>query len=441
MDIHFNNGIKVDYTPLPKKNKTQTSKYCIFIKFVIYQNGLPVFQPYTISTGLNIEIADWSSGKIIGRGLKAKVADKRLDDYLLEAEKLLHELSLRTISSCSDLLAEIQANAKQRITGRAQRGMKQAKLSILKQHGYGDIMKRLFEERNLSKGRRRGYETGFKRLNEYFNNKIPPINTISDTDLEAFKAWFLKTHKSKSDSNGNGAVDYLSKIAAVFKYALRIKAITVSPLPPLFRGQWKDGNRKPLTEEECLAIIALDDSKLSMTQQVAKYCLLVQLLSGMGYGDMEEMTLDNLKYDNNECKHYIEKERNKTNVKFKVFLTDGALYAVNKLKELSGNDHKPFNLPTIDYSLRMYKEIGKAANVKTHITTYTMRHTFAVNFMENDGQLEDLQKILGHTNIKTTGIYGKISNKRLVRKTQELQQKSKMHQLPTINKKTILKAV
>ena len=83
--------------------------------------------------------------------------------------------------------------------------------------------------------------------------------------------------------------------------------------------------------------------------------------------------------------------------------------------------------------------LGEKADVKTNITTYTLRHTFAVNHMENDGRLEDLQKYLGHTELKTTGIYGKISNKRLSNKIKELEGKSKMHQLQPIQNK--LKAV
>jgi site-specific recombinase XerD len=77
----------------------------------------------------------------------------------------------------------------------------------------------------------------------------------------------------------------------------------------------------------------------------------------------------------------------------------------------------------------MYKEIGIKAGIITNITTYTMRHTFSVDYMNNDGRLEDLAEMLGHANLKTTRIYGKISEKRLAGKTKHLESKSKMHQL------------
>lgn len=441
MNININNGISVDTSLTPKKNyKTDKDTYSIFIKFTPYQNGIS-HKPHLVSTGIKVKTCDWKSGHVTAKTPIAKRDEQTLNKIELEADTMLRELSLKRVSSISALMAEIEMNAGQRLTGKAQKGTKEEKISMLKEYSYENIMNRLFADRNISVGRRRGYNRSFNLLKEYFKGDIPTMDVISDTDLDGFKIWFKKHHKSKPDSNGNGVTDYLSKIAAVFKYALKLKVISISPLPEKFRGSWQDGNRKPLTEEECLSIIELSDLKLSNTQQVAKYCLLVQLLSGMGYGDMEKVKHEHIKYDNNEKKYFIEKERNKTNVKFKVFLTAGALQAVNKLRELTGDENMPFNLPTIDYSLRVYKEIGGLAGVKTHITTYTMRHTFAVNFMENDGQLEDLQKFLGHANPKTTLIYGKISNKRLARKTVQLEQKSKMHQLNPTNKITRLQAV
>jgi integrase len=181
----------------------------------------------------------------------------------------------------------------------------------------------------------------------------------------------------------------------------------------------------------------LDDSLLSETEQVAKYCLLVQMLTGMGYSDMKALEHSNIILDQNENQYLIEKERNKTGVRFKVFLTDNAKHMVENLKRLTENSERPFNIPTIDYSLRMYKVIGKKAGIAVNITTYTLRHTFAVNFMENDGRIEDLAKILGHTLLKATQIYGKISNKRLAEKTKQLQTTSKIHQL----QEPIMKAV
>ena len=49
--------------------------------------------------------------------------------------------------------------------------------------------------------------------------------------------------------------------------------------------------------------------------------------------------------------------------------------------------------------------------------------------MDNDGRLKDLQKILGHKDLKTTAIYGKISNERLAHRNDLLERNSLMHQM------------
>jgi hypothetical protein len=40
----------------------------------------------------------------------------------------------------------------------------------------------------------------------------------------------------------------------------------------------------------------------------------------MGYFEMKNLTHEHIKYSENENKYYIEKERNKTGVQFKIFI-------------------------------------------------------------------------------------------------------------------------
>jgi hypothetical protein len=137
----------------------------------------------------------------------------------------------------------------------------------------------------------------------------------------------------------------------------------------------------------------------------------------------------------------IEKERNKTGQQFKVYMTDKALECVTKLIQLSDDESKPFQLPSIDYINRIYGTIQDMCGIRTKITTYTLRHSYAVHYMEHDGRLEDLQKMLGHSNIKTTQIYGRINDKRLSEKMKELQSKSLIHQSKNQNKDQLKKMI
>jgi integrase len=159
--------------------------------------------------------------------------------------------------------------------------------------------------------------------------------------------------------------------------------------------------------------------------------MMVQLLTGMGYNDMKCLQFHNISFDENHNKHFIHKDRNKTDVPFKVPLTENGYYMMNKLIELTGDEKKPFNLPSIDFMNRSYKKMGEKLGIKTKITTYTFRHTFSVNFIENGGKIQVLSLILGHTLLKSTQVYGKISNKTLSVQMDEVENKSKIHQLQT----------
>jgi site-specific recombinase XerD len=53
--------------------------------------------------------------------------------------------------------------------------------------------------------------------------------------------------------------------------------------------------------------------------------------------------------------------------------------------------------------VRTLHKIAKPLQIKAHPHKY--RHTFAVNFLRNGGNIKQLQEILGHSNLDTVNIY------------------------------------
>ncbi|HLE12435.1 MAG TPA: tyrosine-type recombinase/integrase [Bacteriovoracaceae bacterium] len=58
------------------------------------------------------------------------------------------------------------------------------------------------------------------------------------------------------------------------------------------------------------------------------------------------------------------------------------------------------------------------AGIKNKIRFHDMRHTFASQFMMSGGSLFDLQKILGHTDVKMTLRYAHFSSDHLQKSVQ-----------------------
>lgn len=58
----------------------------------------------------------------------------------------------------------------------------------------------------------------------------------------------------------------------------------------------------------------------------------------------------------------------------------------------------------------MIKRYSKKAGIDKNIHPHTLRHTFATDYYRQTKDIENLKRILGHTDIKTTDIYITLSN-------------------------------
>lgn len=63
--------------------------------------------------------------------------------------------------------------------------------------------------------------------------------------------------------------------------------------------------------------------------------------------------------------------------------------------------------------LKIVKKLADAAGIQKKVGVHTFRHTFATQYLEAGGRLEDLQQLLGHTNIQTTLLYLHFTNSHL----------------------------
>jgi len=58
---------------------------------------------------------------------------------------------------------------------------------------------------------------------------------------------------------------------------------------------------------------------------------------------------------------------------------------------------------------------AKKAGINKKITPHSLRHAFATHLLENGTDIRYIKELLGHSNISTTLIYAKVSNKDLSR--------------------------
>ena len=76
-------------------------------------------------------------------------------------------------------------------------------------------------------------------------------------------------------------------------------------------------------------------------------------------------------------------------------------------------DKRLFNIGSLDMVNRRIKKIAKRCGIEKPISFHLSRHSFAVLALNYGMPIESVSKILGHTNITTTQIYAKVTNKKL----------------------------
>lgn len=116
----------------------------------------------------------------------------------------------------------------------------------------------------------------------------------------------------------------------------------------------------------------------------------------------------------------------KTNIEIRLpleLLFDGKpLDIINRYSSVEAFSAIPSNCETN----RMLAEIAKTAGIKKHFSYHTSRHTCATLLVHQGVPITTVQKILGHTSVKTTQIYSEVLGSTIVRDLKNVRKQRKM---------------
>jgi len=184
-------------------------------------------------------------------------------------------------------------------------------------------------------------------------------------------------------------------VKSILNAAVEDGIMARSPAKGFKGAKYSDPLRQGLSEEEIQLIETFADNPLNSQKlrNVANW-FLFGCYTGLRYGDMH---------------------RFKGFVNGKIILATEktgepvSIFATEKIKQAYSRIDKGVytNQKMNDY----LKIIAAGVGIDRNVTCHLARHTFAINFLDRGGDIYILSKILGHTNLKTTSIYGKVSNK------------------------------
>lgn len=178
-------------------------------------------------------------------------------------------------------------------------------------------------------------------------------------------------------------------------------------------------NRGYLTDEE---ILAITNKKLSIPRlEVVRDIFIFSCFTGLAYIDVANLSSEHIVTMGD--KEWIMTKRQKTSVEANVLLLDIPRAIIEKYRHTTYREGKLLPVLSNQKMNAYLKEIGDLCGIKKNLTFHLARHTFATMSLSKGVPMESVSKMLGHTNIKTTQIYARITSKKIEQDMEQLASK------------------
>ena len=221
---------------------------------------------------------------------------------------------------------------------------------------------------------------------------------INDFDI------YLRTKLSMRQNSASKTVRFLKTVVL---WMIRCGAIERDPFTN-YRFQWKQASRDFLSEEELTSI--MEKKFVTPRLEAVRDIFIFSCFTGLAYIDIANLRESDIVTMNGE--RWIVTSRHKTGVSCNIPL----LALPQKiLQKYEGKDKKGRLLPILsNQKMNAYlKEIADVCGIEKNLTCHVARHTFATLMLSLGVSMESVSRMLGHTNIKTTQIYARITNQKV----------------------------
>ena len=227
--------------------------------------------------------------------------------------------------------------------------------------------------------------------------------------------YYLRTEKSIGN---NTSIRYVKLLSKIIKSALNKGWIKSDPFVN-YKAKQDKPDIEYLTEVELNSIQNKDFSITRLNQ--IRDVFVFACYTGLSYSDLEKLSNKHIVIgiDGNR---WIKINRTKNGNLCSIPLLP---QAKEILKEYENNPkciNKGILLPVISnerYNAYL-KEIGNICGITKNLTTHVARHTCGTMFADKQISIETIAKILGHSDIKTTQIYAKITDYRIIQEISKL---------------------
>jgi site-specific recombinase XerD len=256
------------------------------------------------------------------------------------------------------------------------------------------------------------YKTSLDHVKQFLFYKYK-VNDILLTEMNPSLAndyeFYLKTVKNCAH---NTTMKYIKNLKTIVFFAMKREWLDSNPFAN-YRGKLERIDKQYLTEKELKAIEAkqFDNDRLNEVRDVFIFCC----YTGLAYSDVAKLSKQNIIIGINGGKQ-ITIRRTKTNTLANIPLLDKAAQLLEKYQsdEYCICYDRLLPVKSNQKQNAYLKEIANICGCNKTLTTHMARHTFATLMLTKGVSIESVSSMLGHTNIKTTQIYGKIIEEKVV---------------------------
>jgi site-specific recombinase XerD len=345
---------------------------------------------------VNPKFWDVKVGKAIGRTNEAAEINALIDSAKSGIYKVYRQLQERENSVTAEKIKNVFLGIETK---------HQCLLEVFDEH---NKEKKLLIGKIISKSTYSQYLVTRKHLSEFLKSEYQ----LSDISLKEINHKFICDFDIFMLVTRGCIENSIAKYMQIFKHIMIISVkncwIYKNPFDD-YSIQMKKTDRGYLTQEELEIMMKQNfaNEQLERVRDIFVFCC----FTGLSYMDVSELTDDNIRtsFDGNL---WIMGKRGKTDVGYNVPLLEIPRMILKKYqKTLSDKRLLPFM--TNRNCNRYLRKIVEQCGLKKKITFHLSRHTFATLTLSKGVSIESVSKMLGHTNIKTTQIYARITNEKI----------------------------
>lgn len=328
-----------------------------------------------LSTGVRLYSDQWSEKTKVKNTVQSLDLNERLDTQMRNINEFINGLVKNKEPFSFDKLEHF------------------LKYSQTKESFIDFIKRRVGERTDLRQGTLNTHASLITSLEEF--GRIVYFTDVTTANIMHYDNFLHGKYNKQTTIHG-----YHKRLKRYINEAIKYDLLKDNPYNKLKFERGKSEGIKYLTLEQIKQIQGLKTTSESIER--VRDLFVFQCFTGLSYADLFNFDFSGVIKKGN--KFFIRDVRVKTEEEYFLMLLKPAMEILQKYD---------FKLPVISnyqYNLRL-KVVQELARIKQNLHSHMARHSFAVMALNMGVSIENLAKMMGHTDIKTTQIYAKVLNK------------------------------